>query len=212
MPARARNVTHYQMAVETHPAPLLPQLEQTASRQRQAEIAAWNAQSPVLKRGIAITRSSSASVHGHAVQTRLGALVHVYRRRQRAGEPRRHRNGPGPCTPRWPQIVADELGVPLPSVLVTASDTAKVLSAPAPPPPKQRHRPEPAPPSLQPTERARNLAFVCGLDGCGAGEVRFVGGQVTSQKPCAVQRNGEAAYASPSGCGATAFIATPKIH
>ncbi|MFX4717674.1 xanthine dehydrogenase molybdopterin binding subunit, partial [Acinetobacter baumannii] len=50
--SEGRNVTHYQMAVEDNILhELLPQLEQTASyRQRQAEIAAWNEQSPVLKR------------------------------------------------------------------------------------------------------------------------------------------------------------------
>ena len=98
-----RNVTHYQMAVEDNILhALLPQLERNADyRRRQAEIAAWNALQPALKRGIAITaRQIRHQLHGHAVQPgrRAGACVH---RRQRAGEPRRHRDGPGPQLPRW---------------------------------------------------------------------------------------------------------------
>src|SRR6185436_19856171 len=52
-----RNVTHYQMKVEDNILqPLISQLEQTSQyRQRRAAIALWNAKSPVIKRGIAIT-------------------------------------------------------------------------------------------------------------------------------------------------------------
>jgi CO/xanthine dehydrogenase Mo-binding subunit len=52
-----RNVTHYQMAVEDNILqPLLERLEQTSSYgERRAQIAAWNANSPVLKRGLAMT-------------------------------------------------------------------------------------------------------------------------------------------------------------
>ena len=52
-----RNVTHYKMPVEDNILqPLLLKLEQTSKyRSRLAAISAWNAGSPVIKRGIAIT-------------------------------------------------------------------------------------------------------------------------------------------------------------
>ncbi|MEO5669571.1 MAG: molybdopterin cofactor-binding domain-containing protein, partial [Ramlibacter sp.] len=52
-----RNVTHYQMKVEDNILhPLLSKLEQTSDyRRRRAAIELWNANSPVIKRGIAIT-------------------------------------------------------------------------------------------------------------------------------------------------------------
>ncbi len=58
---------------------LLPQLEQTARyRQRQAEMAAWNAQNPVLKRGIAITPVKFGISFTATLFNQAGALVHVY--------------------------------------------------------------------------------------------------------------------------------------
>ena len=52
-----RNVTHYQMKVEDNILqPLIAQLERTCDyRRRRLAIAKWNAASPVIKRGIAIT-------------------------------------------------------------------------------------------------------------------------------------------------------------
>jgi xanthine dehydrogenase large subunit len=56
-------------------------------------------------------------------------------------------------------------------------------------------------------------AFVCGLDGCGAGAVRFAGGQVTTPK---TTRSFEAvagmAYANRIQLWSDGFYRTPKIH
>ena len=97
-----RDTTHYQMQVEDNILhALLPELEQSCNyRARAADIAAWNTRQTALRRGIAITPvkfgiSFTATLFNQA--WRVGACVH---RRQRAGEPRRHRDGPGP-TPRW---------------------------------------------------------------------------------------------------------------
>jgi xanthine dehydrogenase large subunit len=63
---------------------------------RRAAIAAFNATSPVLKKGLALTPLKfgiSFNVVHLQPGRRAGACLH---RRQRAGEPRRHRDGPGP--------------------------------------------------------------------------------------------------------------------
>ncbi len=64
---------------------------------RQEAISAWNATSPVTQaRPGHHAGQVRHQLHRHAVQPgrRAGACVH---RRQRAGEPRRHRDGPGPA-------------------------------------------------------------------------------------------------------------------
>ncbi len=63
---------------------------------RRAAVDAWNARHPMVKRGLAITPVKfGISVHGHLPQPggRAGARLP---RRLGAGEPRRHRDGPGP--------------------------------------------------------------------------------------------------------------------
>ncbi|HXE47017.1 MAG TPA: molybdopterin cofactor-binding domain-containing protein, partial [Ramlibacter sp.] len=75
-----RNVTHYQMKVEDNILqPLLSKLDQTSNyRQRRAAIAAWNAKSPVIKRGIAITPVKFGISFTATFFNQAGALVHVY--------------------------------------------------------------------------------------------------------------------------------------
>jgi len=94
-----RDTTHYQMKVEDNIlAPLLARLEASCAVPSAApRDCALERQQP---RGQAWHRHHPGEVrhqlHRHAVQPgwRAGACVH---RRQRAGEPRRHRNGPGPA-------------------------------------------------------------------------------------------------------------------
>jgi xanthine dehydrogenase large subunit len=75
-----RNVTHYDMAVEDNILdPLITRLEQTSRyRARRAEIERWNAQSPVLKRGLAITPVKFGISFTATFFNQAGALVHVY--------------------------------------------------------------------------------------------------------------------------------------
>jgi xanthine dehydrogenase large subunit len=130
--SEGRNVTHYQMPVEDNILhALLPQLEQTSRyRQRQADIAAWNAQSPVLKRGLAITPVKFGISFTATLFNQAGALVHVYTDGSVQVNHGGTEMGQGLHT-KVAQIVADELGVPLHRVLVTASDTSKVPNASA---------------------------------------------------------------------------------
>jgi xanthine dehydrogenase large subunit len=212
--SEGRNVTHYQMTVEDNILhALLPQLEQTARyRQRQADIAAWNAQSPVLKRGMAITPVKFGISFTATLFNQAGALVHVYTDGSVQVNHGGTEMGQGLHT-KVAQIVADELGVPLHRVLVTASDTGKVPNASATAASSGTDLNGRAAQYAARHVRDNLAAFVCGLDGCGAGAIRFAGGQVISPKTvrsfrCVVKE----AYANRIQLWSDGFYRTPKIH
>jgi len=111
------------------------------------------------------------------------------------------------------QIVADELGVPLHRVLVTASDTSKVPNASATAASSGTDLNGRAAQYAARNVRDNLALFVCGLDGCGAGAIRFAGGQVISPQ---ATRSFEAvvkeAYANRIQLWSDGFYRTPKIH
>ncbi|MBO9679320.1 MAG: xanthine dehydrogenase molybdopterin binding subunit [Acidovorax sp.] len=209
-----RNVTHYQMAVEDNILhDLLPQLERSSQyRERQQAIAAWNAQNAVLKRGLAITPVKFGISFTATLFNQAGALVHVYTDGSVQVNHGGTEMGQGLHT-KVAQIVADELGVPLPRVLVTASDTSKVPNASATAASSGTDLNGRAAQFAARHVRDNLAAFVAGLDGCGAGAVRFEGGQVISPK---ARRDWDAvvqaAYANRIQLWSDGFYRTPKIH
>ena len=209
-----RNVTHYQMKVEDNILePLLSKLEQTSEyRRRQKAISAWNSSSPVIKRGIAITPVKFGISFTATLFNQAGALVHVYTDGSVQVNHGGTEMGQGLNT-KVAQIVADELGVAFEDVLTTASDTSKIPNASA----------TAASAGTDLNARAaqyaaryvrNNLAqFVSGLDGCGAGAVRFANGMISSPKssrpfPEIVRL----AYANRIQLWSDGFYRTPKIH
>jgi xanthine dehydrogenase large subunit len=111
------------------------------------------------------------------------------------------------------QIVADELGIGLHRVLATASDTSKVANASATAASAGTDLNGRAAQFAARHVRDNLAAFVCGLDGCGAGAIRFEGGKVLSPKTV---RSFEAvvamAYANRIQLWSDGFYRTPKIH
>lgn len=209
-----RNVTHYQMAVEDNILhDLLPQLEQSANyRHRQAAIAAWNAANPVLKRGLAITPVKFGISFTATLFNQAGALVHVYTDGSVQVNHGGTEMGQGLHT-KVAQIVADELGVPLSRVLVTASDTSKVPNASATAASSGTDLNGRAAQFAARNVRGNLAAFVAGLDGCGAGAVRFEGGRVLSpQAERGWDEVVQAAYANRIQLWSDGFYRTPKIH
>ena len=209
-----RDTTHYGMRVEDNILhPLLSQLEQTALyRQRQAAISAWNCSQPVLRRGLAITPVKFGISFTATLFNQAGALVHVYTDGSVQVNHGGTEMGQGLHT-KVAQIVADELGVPFERVLVTASDTAKVPNASA----------TAASSGTDLNGRAAQFAarhvrdniaqFVCGLDGCGAGAIRFENGQIASPTQSrAFDEVVAMAYANRIQLWSDGFYRTPKIH
>ena len=209
-----RNVTHYQMQVEDNVlAPLLAQLESTSQyRQRRNEIQAWNAASPVIKRGLALTPVKFGISFTATQFNQAGALVHVYT----DGSVQVHHGGTemgqGLHT-KVAQIVADELGVPLPRVQVSASDTSKVPNASATAASSGTDLNAGAARNAARQVRERLAQFVCALDGCGEDAIRFAAGRVNSPT---VQRSFDdvvrLAYAQRVQLWSDGFYRTPRIH
>ena len=213
-PETRRDTTHYQMKVEDNILePLLSKLELTALyRQRQQAISAWNLASPVIKRGIAITPVKFGISFTATLFNQAGALVHVYTDGSVQVNHGGTEMGQGLNT-KVCQIVADELGVGFEKVLATASDTSKIPNASA----------TAASAGTDLNARAAQYAarhvrdniaqFVAGLDGCGAGAVRFAAGQVsTPLNSRAFTEVVKLAYANRIQLWSDGFYRTPKIH
>ena len=209
-----RDTTHYSMRVEDNIlAPLLLKLEQTSQyQQRREAILAWNASQPVIRRGLAITPVKFGISFTATLFNQAGALVHVYLDGSVQVNHGGTEMGQGLHT-KVAQIVADELGVPLARVLATASDTSKVPNASATAASAGTDLNGRAAQFAARHVRDNLAAFVAGLDGCGAGAVRFEAGQVHS--PTATRAFDDVvrlAYANRIQLWSDGFYRTPKIH
>jgi xanthine dehydrogenase large subunit len=111
------------------------------------------------------------------------------------------------------QVVADELGVPFHKVLATASDTSKVPNASATAASAGTDLNGRAAQFAARHVRDNLAAFVCGLDTCGAGAIKFKGGQVYSPKATrSFEEVVGMAYANRIQLWSDGFYRTPKIH
>ena len=209
-----RDTTHYGMRVEDNIlVPLLSKLEQTSQyQQRRAAISAWNTVNPVILRGLALTPVKFGISFTATLFNQAGALVHVYLDGSVQVNHGGTEMGQGLHT-KVAQIVADELGVPLARVLATASDTSKIPNASATAASAGTDLNGRAAQFAARHVRDNLAAFVAGLDGCGAGAVRFEAGQV--QSPHATRAFDDVvrlAYANRIQLWSDGFYRTPKIH
>jgi xanthine dehydrogenase large subunit len=127
-----RNVTPYGQTVEDNViAPLTDELvASSAYVQRRKAIAAFNATSPVLKRGIAFTPVKFGISFNVPFLNQAGALVHVYKDGSALVNHGGTEMGQGLNT-KVAQVVANTLGVALSRVRVTATDTSKIANTSA---------------------------------------------------------------------------------
>lgn len=209
-----RATTHYQMVVEDNILrPITQKLELSAHyQQRLAAISAWNAKNSILQRGIAITPVKFGISFTATLFNQAGALVHVYTDGTVQVNHGGTEMGQGLNT-KVAQIVADELGVPLAQVQVTASDTSKVPNASATAASSGTDLNGRAAQYAAQKVRSNLAAFVAGLDHCGAGAVTFSGGKIHTP---AGSRDFNAvvkeAYANRIQLWSDGFYRTPKIH
>ena len=122
-----RDVTPYGMKVEDNVAPeLIDQLEQSSGyRARRKSIAEFNSKSRFLRRGIALTPVKFGIAFTNTLMNQGGALVHVYR------DGSVHLNHGGTemgqgLFVKIQQVVAEEFGLSLERVKITATSTGKV--------------------------------------------------------------------------------------
>lgn len=209
-----RATTHYQMAVEDNILqPMTQKLELSAHyQQRLAAISDWNAKNTVLQRGLAVTPVKFGISFTATLFNQAGALVHVYTDGSVQVNHGGTEMGQGLNT-KVAQIVADELGVPLAQVQVTASDTSKVPNASATAASSGTDLNGRAAQYAAQKVRSNLAAFVAGLDHCGAGAVTFSGGKIhTPTGARDFNTVVKEAYANRIQLWSDGFYRTPKIH
>ncbi|MGZ5789447.1 MAG: xanthine dehydrogenase molybdopterin binding subunit [Burkholderiaceae bacterium] len=130
--SEGRNVTPYGQKVEDNVIhELMAELENSSSyRQRRAATQSFNASSPVLKKGLAITPIKFGIAFNVNHLNQAGALVHVYVDGSVLVNHGGTEMGQGVNT-KVMQVVAHELGISLERVRATATDTSKVANTSA---------------------------------------------------------------------------------
>jgi xanthine dehydrogenase large subunit len=127
-----RDTTPYGQTVEDNVLPaLLDELVRTSDyRARRLDVAAFNAQSPVLKKGLALTPLKFGISFNVVHLNQAGALVHIYSDGSILVNHGGTEMGQGLNT-KVAQMVAHTLGVHPQRVRVTATDTSKVANTSA---------------------------------------------------------------------------------
>jgi len=127
-----RNVTPYGQLVEGNLLePLVDELEASSEyRARREAVRTFNAASPVLKKGIALTPVKFGISFNVPAFNQAGALVHIYRDGSVLVNHGGTEMGQGLNT-KVAQVVANTLGLDLECVRVTATDTTKVANTSA---------------------------------------------------------------------------------
>lgn len=209
-----RDLTPYGQRVEDNVlAPLTAQLLATSDyRARRAALAGFNAQSPVLKRGIAITPVKFGISFNVPFLNQAGALVHVYRDGSVLVNHGGTEMGQGVNT-KVAQVVAGELGLALSQVRVTATDTSKVANTSATAASTGSDLNGKAAEAAARTIRERLAAVAAHTLGGEPGDVRFANAMVSvngASVPFAQLVN--EAYLARVQLWSDGFYATPKVH
>jgi xanthine dehydrogenase large subunit len=209
-----RNVTHYGQPVEDNVVhAIVDQLESSSAyRARRKAVAEWNAQNPVIKRGIALTPVKFGISFTATVFNQAGALVHVYQDGTVLLNHGGTEMGQGVYV-KVAQVVAAELGVPMSAIRLSATDTSKVPNTSATAASSGSDLNGKAAQAAAHTIRQRLVDFVCEKYGVGAEDVRFVDGRVHfGAQSLAFGELTQLAYRARISLSSTGFYRTPKIH
>lgn len=212
--AEGRNVTPYGQKVEDNVIhELVAELEASSQyRARREAVRAYNAASPVLKKGIAITPVKFGIAFNVSHLNQAGALVHVYVDGSVLVNHGGTEMGQGLNT-KVMQVVAHELGISLNRVRATATDTSKIANTSATAASTGADLNGKAAQAAARQVRERLAGFASGRYGGEASEVRFAADQV--------HVNGEVypfveivaqAYLARVQLWSDGFYATPGLH
>ncbi|MDP2739235.1 MAG: xanthine dehydrogenase molybdopterin binding subunit [Pseudorhodobacter sp.] len=179
---------------------------------RRAAIAAWNAGSPILKRGIALTPVKFGISFTLTHLNQAGALVHVYQ------DGSIHLNHGGTemgqgLFQKVAQVAAGVFGVEVGTVKITATDTGKVPNTSATAASSGSDLNGMAVQAACEELRGRIAEFLAGKHQAKAGDVVFLGGRVrVAGADMAFADAAAAAYLARVSLSATGFYATPKLE
>ena len=210
-----RNITPYLMEVEDNVLPILADRLEASSRyrERREAIARFNASSPVIRRGIAMTPVKFGISFNAQMFNQAGALVHVYNDGSVMLNHGGTEMGQGLHT-KVMQVVANVFGLPLSAVRVSATDTSKVPNTSATAASSGTDLNGKAAEAAALTIRERLTEFAASRYQVPASAVCFDQGQVRlgdgRQVPFA--QLVRAAYVARISLSSTGFYRTPKIH
>jgi xanthine dehydrogenase large subunit len=210
-----RNITPYLMEVEDNVLPILAdRLEATSRyRERREAVARFNATSPVIRRGIAMTPVKFGISFNAQMFNQAGALVHVYNDGSVMLNHGGTEMGQGLHT-KVMQVVANVFGLPISAVRVSATDTSKVPNTSATAASSGTDLNGKAAEAAALTIRERLIEFAASRYQVPASAVSFGEGQVSlgdgRQVPFA--QLVRAAYVARISLSSTGFYRTPKIH
>jgi len=210
----ARNVTPYLQTVEDNILGIITgDLEQSSGyRERRRAIDAFNATSPTLKKGLALTPVKFGISFNATLYNQAGALVHIYTDGTVLLNHGGTEMGQGLFT-KVAQVVAEELGLPLARVRVSATDTSKVPNTSATAASSGSDLNGKAAQAAARTLRARLVAFACERYKLEPEAVHFDNGRVVlganGMEFAAFVRE---AYSSRISLSAAGYYRTPKIH
>ena len=212
--APGRDVTPYEQRVEDDiAAPLVNRLVATCDyRARRDAIAAFNAGSPILKRGIALTPVKFGISFNVAHYNQAGALVHVYTDGSVLVNHGGTEMGQGLHT-KVAQVVADVLGLDLARVRVSATDTHKIANTSATAASTGSDLNGKAAEAAATTIRDRLVAMLARTEAVDAASLRFARGRVIG---AGLDRSFEEvvahAYAERVQLWSDGYHATPGLH
>jgi xanthine dehydrogenase large subunit len=211
---RENNVTPYRQAVTDNVIhELVDELAAGADyAARRHAVAAFNAGSPVLKRGLALTPVKFGISFNVNHYNQAGALVHVYTDGSVLVNHGGTEMGQGLNT-KVAQVVAHELGLPLARVRCSATDTSKIANTSATAASTGSDLNGKAAQDAARQIRARLAALVASSHGVDAKSVRFEAGRVRAAGvDLSFDELVQQAYVARVQLWSDGFYATPGLH
>lgn len=208
-----RDITPYGMRVEDNVAPqIMAQLaEQTGYAERAAAVAAFNARSPIIKKGLALTPVKFGISFTTTHLNQAGALVLVYADGSIQLNHGGTEMGQGLYI-KVAQVVADVFAVPLERVRITATRTDKVPNTSATAASSGADLNGMAAQDAAQHIRERLAAFAAERAGVAADDVRFTpAGVVAGDTITPFAELCRAAHLARISLASTGFYATPHI-
>jgi xanthine dehydrogenase large subunit len=211
---RGRNITPYHMTIEDNVAPeIIARLEKSSDyRARRRAIDAFNATSPVLKKGLALTPVKFGIAFTNTFLNQAGALIHVYK------DGSVHLNhggtemGQGLYT-KVAQIVAEEFQIDVGRIKITATTTGKVPNTSPTAASSGTDLNGAAAQAAARTIKDRLAKFAAGHFGVAAREIRFANNRVRAgRKSLSFDDLVAQAYQARVPLSSTGFYRTPKVH
>jgi xanthine dehydrogenase large subunit len=186
--------------------------ESSEYRARRAAVAAFNATSPVLKKGLALTPVKFGIAFNVTHLNQAGALVHVYVDGSVLVNHGGTEMGQGINT-KVAQCVAHELGLDLDHVRVTATDTSKVANTSATAASTGADLNGKAAQDAARQIRERLAAFAARQYGGDAADVRFFGNEIhVSGQSLPFGEIVQKAYLARVQLWSDGYYATPGLH